>query len=168
MTSLRNAEDCCPLTPLKLSLFCRSCHFPQPYLKNRNVQRSKIDLGRSSDNLKHKEYLKRPSLLSTSSFPCNRRTSLFANGVFVLIFELIFNMSLCKTFTLPCGVQLRNRIVKAAMTEGLADPKTHQPNRRHYQLYETWGRSGTVKHVLLCLWSFMFRVTRSVNIVSWN
>eukprot|EP00008_Paramoeba_atlantica_P004605 CAMPEP_0201488096 /NCGR_PEP_ID=MMETSP0151_2-20130828/16859_1 /ASSEMBLY_ACC=CAM_ASM_000257 /TAXON_ID=200890 /ORGANISM="Paramoeba atlantica, Strain 621/1 / CCAP 1560/9" /LENGTH=451 /DNA_ID=CAMNT_0047873315 /DNA_START=66 /DNA_END=1421 /DNA_ORIENTATION=- len=43
---------------------------------------------------------------------------------------------------LPCGVSLRNRIAKAAMTEGLADPNTNLPNENHFRLYERWGKSG--------------------------
>lgn len=42
---------------------------------------------------------------------------------------------------LACGVVLKNRLVKAAMTEGLAGPDG-LPNERHEQLYRTWARSG--------------------------
>jgi len=42
---------------------------------------------------------------------------------------------------LPCGVVLKNRLVKAAMTEGLAGPDG-LPNDRHMRLYRTWAASG--------------------------
>jgi 2,4-dienoyl-CoA reductase-like NADH-dependent reductase (Old Yellow Enzyme family) len=42
---------------------------------------------------------------------------------------------------LPCGAVLRNRIAKAAMTEGLADP-AGRPTPELVQLYERWGAGG--------------------------
>lgn len=42
-------------------------------------------------------------------------------------------------FQLPCGVVLRNRLIKAAMTECLADPVTNSPNEKHLELYRLWG-----------------------------
>jgi len=45
-------------------------------------------------------------------------------------------------FKLPCGVKIKNRLVKSAMTEGLADPLTNKPNEKHYKLYEKWSNSG--------------------------
>jgi len=46
--------------------------------------------------------------------------------------------------TLPCGVTLKNRLVKAAMTEGLADPDG-LPNEKHNRLYRSWaGGSAAV------------------------
>lgn len=42
---------------------------------------------------------------------------------------------------LPCGVQIKNRIVKAAMTEGLAGPDGC-PNPDHVRLYSTWAQGG--------------------------
>ena len=45
-------------------------------------------------------------------------------------------------FSLPCGVMLKNRIAKAAMTERLAG-RTHQPNDRHRALYSHWSKGGT-------------------------
>ena len=42
--------------------------------------------------------------------------------------------------TLPCGVVLRNRLVKSAMSESLADPNGY-PGKRLLNLYEFWGRS---------------------------
>lgn len=43
--------------------------------------------------------------------------------------------------TLPCGLRLKNRLVKAAMTEGLAGPEG-LPNERHVRLYRTWAEGG--------------------------
>jgi hypothetical protein len=43
---------------------------------------------------------------------------------------------------LPCGLKLRNRLAKGAMTENLADPKTNSPNILHTTLYERWGECG--------------------------
>jgi len=43
--------------------------------------------------------------------------------------------------TLPCGLYLKNRLVKAAMTEGLAGPDG-MPNEKHARLYRTWAESG--------------------------
>lgn len=42
---------------------------------------------------------------------------------------------------LPCGVEIPNRLCKAAMTEGLADPDNRVTDR-HLRLYETWADSG--------------------------
>jgi len=43
--------------------------------------------------------------------------------------------------TLPCGLVLKNRLIKAAMTEGLAGTDG-LPNERLNQLYRTWAASG--------------------------
>jgi len=43
--------------------------------------------------------------------------------------------------TLPCGVRLKNRIAKAAMTEGLADSR-NQATARHERLYQRWVEGG--------------------------
>lgn len=40
-----------------------------------------------------------------------------------------------------CGQQTRNRLLKSAMTEALAD-LDGDPNRRHQQLYRTWAQGG--------------------------
>jgi len=45
-------------------------------------------------------------------------------------------------FKLPCGVELPNRIAKAAMTERLSRKNNHA-NEMHETLYEKWGSSGT-------------------------
>ncbi len=49
--------------------------------------------------------------------------------------------ALLHPFTLPCGLELRNRLVKAAMTERLSF-SDYAPNRYHHQLYEHWANSG--------------------------
>jgi len=43
-------------------------------------------------------------------------------------------------FKLPCGAVLKNRIVKAALTERLAGAN-HLPNEKHRTLYQTWAES---------------------------
>ena len=43
--------------------------------------------------------------------------------------------------TLPCGAILPNRLCKAAMTEGLADPWGRATDR-HVTLYRRWAKSG--------------------------
>ncbi len=43
--------------------------------------------------------------------------------------------------TLPCGAVLPNRLAKAAMTEGLADP-LGRPTAELDQLYRVWGAGG--------------------------
>ena len=45
-------------------------------------------------------------------------------------------------YTLPCGVALPNRICKAAMTEGLADP-LNRPTEAHLRLYRRWAEGGS-------------------------
>lgn len=42
---------------------------------------------------------------------------------------------------LPCGVTLPNRLAKAAMTEGLADPWL-RATERHQRLYRLWSEGG--------------------------
>lgn len=42
---------------------------------------------------------------------------------------------------LPCGLTLKNRLAKAAMTEGLAGPDG-LPNEKLFRLYRTWAESG--------------------------
>lgn len=43
--------------------------------------------------------------------------------------------------TLPCGVSVKNRIAKAPMTEGLADPM-NRATERHVTLYKKWAEGG--------------------------
>ena len=49
---------------------------------------------------------------------------------------------LAQPLTLPCGVTLPNRIVKSAMTEGLADAHD-RATAEHVTLYERWAKGGT-------------------------
>ena len=42
---------------------------------------------------------------------------------------------------LPCGVTLKNRLAKGAMTEGLADPE-NRATERHVRLYRRWAEGG--------------------------
>lgn len=48
---------------------------------------------------------------------------------------------LSEPLTLPCGATLKNRIAKAAMTEGLA-AGDNQANARFVELYRRWGEGG--------------------------
>lgn len=48
---------------------------------------------------------------------------------------------LADAVTLPCGVQVANRIAKAALTEGLAGGDNHA-NDRFVRLYRRWGEGG--------------------------
>ncbi|TFW09270.1 NADH:flavin oxidoreductase/NADH oxidase family protein [Oxalobacteraceae bacterium OM1] len=50
-------------------------------------------------------------------------------------------MDLTDGLELPCGARLKNRVVKAAMSEGLADRQDHA-TQAHCRLYETWARGG--------------------------
>ncbi len=50
-------------------------------------------------------------------------------------------MKLSQPLTLPSGHTLKNRIVKSAMSERLAD-KAGTPNLGHLRLYERWSRGG--------------------------
>ncbi|MCC7537436.1 MAG: NADH:flavin oxidoreductase/NADH oxidase family protein [Deltaproteobacteria bacterium] len=43
---------------------------------------------------------------------------------------------------LPCGASLPNRLIKAAMSEVLADVETGAPTDALVRLYERWGRGG--------------------------
>lgn len=44
--------------------------------------------------------------------------------------------------TLPCGVEVKNRLAKAATTECLADPATCLPNEKHCALYRAVAEGG--------------------------
>ena len=48
---------------------------------------------------------------------------------------------LAQPLTLPCGLILPNRLVKAAMTEGLADGD-NRATARLTRLYQIWGQGG--------------------------
>src|SRR5262245_48817783 len=49
--------------------------------------------------------------------------------------------SLSTSLRLPCGVSLENRLLKSAMTEGLAD-RFDRPTARHLTLYQRWAAGG--------------------------
>ena len=49
--------------------------------------------------------------------------------------SVVKNVGIGSSFTLPCGYRLSNRLVKAAMTEVLADPLRCEPNQHHERLY---------------------------------
>ena len=42
---------------------------------------------------------------------------------------------------LPCGAAIGNRLCKAALTEGLADPM-NRATERHERLYRAWSEGG--------------------------
>lgn len=46
-----------------------------------------------------------------------------------------------KEILLPCGVILKNRIAKSAMSENMADAN-HAPNNKFNKLYEKWSEGG--------------------------
>lgn len=47
-----------------------------------------------------------------------------------------------QSLTLPCGVVLKNRIAKSAMSENMAS-KNYLANKKFNQLYSTWSQGGT-------------------------
>ena len=49
--------------------------------------------------------------------------------------------SLNERLTLPCGASIKNRLAKAAMTEGVADAENRATDR-HATLYKRWAQSG--------------------------
>ena len=49
--------------------------------------------------------------------------------------------SLHEPLTLPCGQVLPNRIMKAALSEGLGDKK-NSPDQRLERLYTSWSQGG--------------------------
>lgn len=50
-------------------------------------------------------------------------------------------ITISSPLTLPCGAILKNRLVKAAMTEGLGDPK-NRATEGHVRLYKRWAEGG--------------------------
>ena len=48
--------------------------------------------------------------------------------------------------TLPCGLELPNRLVKAAMTERISDAR-NGVTERHIRLYKAWGEGGAGAHI---------------------
>ncbi|MEK7264664.1 MAG: NADH:flavin oxidoreductase/NADH oxidase family protein [Pseudomonadota bacterium] len=51
------------------------------------------------------------------------------------------SVTIADPITLPCGVRLKNRLVKAAMTEGLGD-ETNRATPRLETLYRRWAAGG--------------------------
>ena len=49
--------------------------------------------------------------------------------------------TIASPLTLPCGLELPNRLVKAAMTERIADER-NGVTERHIRLYRAWGDGG--------------------------
>ena len=45
------------------------------------------------------------------------------------------------SFTLPCGVTIKNRIAKSALSEGIAEPNG-RPSEALFNVYERWGKGG--------------------------
>lgn len=56
------------------------------------------------------------------------------------------SVSIRDPFTLPCGRTLANRLIKSAMTEGLADVRGHVTDPL-CRLYERWSHGGAAVHV---------------------
>lgn len=54
--------------------------------------------------------------------------------------------SLADSLVLPCGAVIKNRFLKSAMSEVLAD-RFHQPGLGHVQLYHQWAQGGIGLHV---------------------
>ncbi|MDY6943795.1 MAG: NADH:flavin oxidoreductase/NADH oxidase family protein [Pseudomonadota bacterium] len=50
-------------------------------------------------------------------------------------------ITIASPLTLPCGVTLKNRIAKAALTEGLADGN-NRATQAHQRLYRKWSEGG--------------------------
>ncbi|MEL6370182.1 MAG: NADH:flavin oxidoreductase/NADH oxidase family protein [Pseudomonadota bacterium] len=50
-------------------------------------------------------------------------------------------MALTDPLILPCGARLKNRLAKAAMTEGLSDA-ANRATHRHQTLYKKWAETG--------------------------
>ena len=50
-------------------------------------------------------------------------------------------MKIDNTLQLPCGVEIKNRFLKSAMTEGIANSDA-LANSRHVNLYERWAKGG--------------------------
>ncbi len=48
---------------------------------------------------------------------------------------------LSSSFQLPCGVTIRNRLAKSALSEAIAEPNG-RPSEKLFRLYEQWGKSG--------------------------
>lgn len=51
------------------------------------------------------------------------------------------SVTISSPLALPCGATLKNRLVKGAMTEGLADPQ-NRATEAHVRLYRRWAQGG--------------------------
>ena len=51
-------------------------------------------------------------------------------------------MKIGKELELPCGVKIKNRFLKSAMTEGIANEDA-TANLRHVNLYDRWAKGGS-------------------------
>ena len=51
-------------------------------------------------------------------------------------------MKINEKLELPCGVEIKNRFLKSAMTEGLAKSDA-VANKKHANLYDRWAKGGT-------------------------
>ena len=51
------------------------------------------------------------------------------------------NNALNQSFTLPTGVEVKNRIAKSALSEGIAEPNG-RPSEALFNLYDQWGQGG--------------------------
>lgn len=52
------------------------------------------------------------------------------------------SVSISSRLKLPCGVTVKNRFCKAAMTEGLASPD-NMATEKHVRLYDSWAQGGS-------------------------
>ena len=50
-------------------------------------------------------------------------------------------MKINEKLELPCGVEIKNRFLKSAMTEGLANSDA-VANKKHSNLYDRWAKGG--------------------------
>lgn len=67
-------------------------------------------------------------------------------------------------YTLPCGLQLKNRLVKAAMTEGLADASGTATDKLA-NLYDLWAQSGVGLLITGNILVDRFHLERAGNVV---
>ena len=51
--------------------------------------------------------------------------------------------NISESFTFPCGITIKNRIVKAAMAEWLCHPRKGNPNPLLEKLYTYWVEVGS-------------------------
>ena len=51
------------------------------------------------------------------------------------------NIPISRSFTLPSGIKIKNRIVKSALSEGIAEANG-RPSQALFNLYERWGNGG--------------------------